>query len=63
MLLHAKREYEEESDGDGYEASYAAAMEDPTSRFDRFGILPDKVSPLAAMDRDFDLKALRKAIQ
>ena len=65
MLLHAKREQEEVEDGFAMdeEEQERALKEDPTLRFDRFGTMPDKVAPLAAMDRDFDLKALRKAIR
>ena len=34
---------------------------DPQERLERIGVLPDKISPLATADRDFDLFHMRSA--
>ena len=37
-------------------------VQDPTLRYERFGIFPDRLTPLASMERDEDLKTLRQAV-
>jgi len=58
MLLRANNEHQQKQDGECNDEYFV----DPVQRFDRFGWTPERVSPLSAMDRDFDLNNLRKFI-